>query len=131
METYRLIRNADWIVTMDEHRSRYRHADLIYKGNEIVAVGPHLEESWRGRCRFDEVCDATGKIVTPGFVNAHHHTWQALIRNIKVTQGLKLEPWLKVMYEVYKDLTPEVARAGVYASLGDCLKTGCTTSNDL
>ena len=26
METYRLIRNADWIVTMDEHRSRYRHA---------------------------------------------------------------------------------------------------------
>ena len=131
METYRLIRNADWIVTMDEHRSRYRHADLIYKGNEIVAVGSHLEEAWRGRCRFDEVCDATGKIVTPGFVNAHHHTWQALIRNIKVTQGLKLEPWLKVMYEVYKDLTPEVARAGVYASLGDCLKTGCTTSNDL
>ena len=41
--------------------------------------------------------------MTPGFVNAHHHTWQALIRNIKVTQGLKLEPWLKVMYEVYKD----------------------------
>ena len=39
METYRLIRNADWIVTMDEHRSRYRHADLIYKGNEIVARG--------------------------------------------------------------------------------------------
>lgn len=42
-----------------------------------------------------------------------------------------LEPWLQVMFEIFKDLTPEVARAGVYAGLGDALKTGCTTSNDL
>ena len=35
------------------------------------------------------------------------------------------------MYEIYKDLWSEVATAGVYASLGDCMKSGCTTSNDL
>ena len=35
------------------------------------------------------------------------------------------------MYEIYKDLWDEVATAGVYASLGDCMKSGCTTSNDL
>ena len=59
------------------------------------------------------------------------HTWQSLIRNFKATQGLRLEPWLTAMYEIYKDLQSEVAQAGAYVSLGECLKTGCTTSNDL
>ncbi len=126
-----LIRNADWILTMDEQRTRYRHADLLYAGREILEIGPSLEEKYRGRCVFDSVYEAAGRIVLPGFVNAHHHTWQALIRNIHITQGLTLEPWLKVMYEIYRYLTPDAARAGVYASLGDCLKTGCTSSNDL
>ena len=75
--------------------------------------------------------DASARVILPGFVNVHHHTWQSLIRNINVANGLVLEPWLQVMFEIFKDLTPEVARAGVYAGLGDALKTGCTTSNDL
>lgn len=126
-----LFQNADWIITMDDARTRLRNADLLVSGNEILAIGKGLAEQYRGRLTIDETIDARGKLLLPGFVNAHHHTWQSLIRNIKATQGMALEPWLKVMYEVYKDLSPEVARAGVYVSLGDCMKTGCTTSNDL
>ena len=123
-----LIENADWIITMTETRDRIRHGDIVYEDNVIREVGTDL----RGRYdRFDEIIDAAGMIVTPGFINTHHHTWQSLIRNIKATQGLTLEPWLTVMYEIYKDLWSEVATAGVYASLGDCMKSGCTTSNDL
>ena len=120
-----LIENADWIITMTETRDRIRHGDIVYEDNVIREVGTDL----RGRYdRFDEIIDAAGMIVTPGFINTHHHTWQSLIRNIKATQGLTLEPWLTVMYEIYKDLWSEVATAGVYASLGDCMKSGCTTS---
>lgn len=126
-----LFQNADWIITMDDARTRLRNADLLVSGNEILAIGKGLAEQYRGRLTIDETIDARGKLLLPGFVNAHHHTWQSLIRNIKATQGMALEPWLKVMYEVYKDLSPEVARAGIYVSLGDCMKTGCTTSNDL
>ena len=126
-----LYRNADWIITMDDKRTRHRHADLLVCGKEIRDIGKNLEETYKNQLTIDEVIDASGRILIPGFVNTHHHTWQSLIRNIKATQGMALEPWLKVMYEVYKDLSTEVARAGVYASLGDCLKTGCTTSNDL
>ncbi len=126
-----LFRNADWIITMDDERTRHRNADLLVSGKEILAIGKGLEAQYRGRLAIDEVIDASGRVLIPGFVNTHHHTWQSLIRNIKATQGMALEPWLKVMYEVYKDLNQDVARAGVYASLGDCMKTGCTTSNDL
>lgn len=126
-----LFKQADWIITMDDARTRLRGADLLVQGSEILAIGRDLEEAYRGKVEIGETIDARGKLLLPGFVNAHHHTWQSLIRNIKATQGMALEPWLKVMYEVYKDLSPEVARAGVYVSLGDCMKTGCTTSNDL
>ena len=125
-----LYRNADWIITMNDERERLRHADILVEGKEIKAIGKDLKSQYPDVV-IDKEIDATGMIITPGFVNTHHHTWQSLIRNIKATQGLALEPWLTVMYEVYKDLSPEVARAGVYSSLGEGMKSGCTTSNDL
>ncbi len=130
MMKYTLYKNADWVITMDDERSRHRHADLLVCGREVKAIGKNLKEQFPDIVPDEEI-DASGKILVPGFVNTHHHTWQALIRNIKATQGLSLEPWLTVMYEIYKDLSPEVARAGVYGSLGEGLKSGCTSSNDL
>ena len=127
---YTLYKNADWIITMDDSRNRYRHADLLVCDREIKDIGQNLREKYPD-IQIDEEIDATGRLLSPGFVNTHHHTWQSLIRNIKATQGLALEPWLTVMYEIYKDLSKEVAKAGVYASLGEGLKSGCTTSNDL
>ena len=126
-----LYQNADWIITMDEERHRYRHADLLISGKEIKAIGKNLKDTLGDTVTIDEVVDASGRVILPGFVNTHHHTWQTLIRNIKATQGLRLEPWLTTMYEIYKDLNTDVARAGVYVALGEGLKTGITTSNDL
>ena len=126
-----LYKNADWVITMDEKLTRVRHGDVLIDGREIRQIGSGLEEKLAGSVVIDQVIDASGKVIIPGFVNVHHHTWQTLIRNIKATQGLRLEPWLTTMYEIYKDLNQDVARAGIYASLGDGLKTGMTTSNDL
>lgn len=127
---YTLYKNADWIITMDDERSRHHYADLLVCDNEIKAIGKNLEAEYPD-ITIDETIDASGQVIVPGFVNTHHHTWQSLIRNIKATQGLALEPWLTVMYEVYKDLSPEVAKAGIYSSLGEGIKSGCTSSNDL
>ena len=127
---YILYKNADWIITMDDARTRLRHGDLLVCDNRIQAIGKGLREQYP-EIKINKEIDASGKIIVPGFVNTHHHTWQTLIRNIKATQGMALEPWLTVMYEIYKDLSPEVARAGIYTSLGEGMKSGCTTSNDL
>ena len=126
-----LYKNADWILTMNEKREKFRHGDLLISGKEILDVGNDLEKKYAGKLQIDKIINAKGTVILPGFVNVHHHTWQSLIRNIQATRGLKLEPWLTVMYEIYKDLNTDVARAGVYSGLGDMLKTGCTTSNDL
>ncbi len=127
---YTLYKNADWIITMDDERTRVRYGDLLVCDNRILAIGKGLRKQYP-EIEINKEIDASGKIIVPGFVNTHHHTWQTLIRNIKATQGMALEPWLTVMYEIYKDLSPEVARAGIYTSLGEGMKSGCTTSNDL
>ena len=116
METT-LYKNADWIITMNEKREKIRHGDLLISGKEILDVGTDLEKKYEGTLKIDHVVEAEGTVILPGFVNVHHHTWQSLIRNIQATRGLKLEPWLTVMYEIYKDLNTDVARAGVYSGL--------------
>ncbi len=121
-----LIQNADWVLTMNDERTRLRNADVLIEGKKILAVGQNLTPDRPA----DEVIDAKGCIVLPGFVNTHHHTFQSLVRNIHVANGLKLEPWLWVVYQVFEDINPEVARAGTMIGLGELLKTGCTTSQD-
>ena len=120
-----LIKNLDWILTLDEQGTRYRNGDILVEGREIKEIGENLQASG-----VDEVIDGKGKILLPGFVNTHHHTFQSLVRNIHIANGLKLEPWLAVVYDIFQEINPDVARAGTLIGLGELLKTGCTTSND-
>lgn len=43
--------------------------DVAITGNKVAAIGPDLAES----CNAAETIDATGKLVTPGFVDVHTH----------------------------------------------------------
>lgn len=121
-----LIKNADWIITMDSIKSRLKNSDILIEDNVIVKIGKNLDRDEV----FDEIVDATGMIALPGFVNTHHHCFQSLVRNISVANGLHLEPWLVAVYNIFQDITPEVVEAGATAALGELLKTGCTTSQD-
>ena len=71
-----LYRNADWIITMNDDRERLRHADILVEGKEIKAIGKDLKSQYPDVV-IDKEIDATGMIITPGFVNTHHHTWQS------------------------------------------------------
>lgn len=120
-----LIQNVDWILALDQAGTRYHNCDLMIEDREIAAIG-------KGLCTegVDEIVDGSGRIMTPGFVNTHHHTFQSLVRNIHIANGLLLEPWLAVVYDVFRDIGTDAARAGAYIGLGELLKTGCTTSSD-
>lgn len=121
-----LIRNADWIVTMNPRRERIRGGNILIDGCRIAALGPGAGEGEA----VDLVVDASGKAVFPGFVNTHHHLYQTLTRAIPAVQDVPLFPWLTALYEVWRAITPEAVYLGALVGLGELLKSGCTTSAD-
>ncbi|PSJ65322.1 amidohydrolase family protein [Kumtagia ephedrae] len=70
-----LIRNAI-VLTMDDAIGSFRDADVLVEGERIAAVGPNLSAD------AAEVVDGRGRIVIPGLVNGHMHTWQTGLRSL-------------------------------------------------
>ena len=64
-----LIRNGR---VMDGSGNPWIHADVLLRGDRIAAVGP------LGDVDADEVIDATGLYVTPGFIDTHSHSGPGL-----------------------------------------------------
>lgn len=70
-----LIKNAN-VLSVDPAVGDFADADILIDGDTIVSVGPNLQ------ARADEVVDGRGRIVMPGLVNAHIHTWEFQLRGI-------------------------------------------------
>jgi len=64
------------IVTMDPQISNLSTGDVLVDGGRIAAVGANLKVDGA------EVIDATGSIVMPGLVDAHHHMWLGVMRRM-------------------------------------------------
>ena len=110
-----LIRRAALLVTVDPELGAgplgtMEQADVLIEGGVIVGLGRGLESAGA------TVVDATGRIVMPGFVDAHDHLWQSLIRGCR-TDGDVLE-WLDdCVFAVERaGLSEEEVRAGVRLS---------------
>lgn len=72
----RVLLTGATIVTMDPALGILDRGDLLIEGDTITAVGPDLSTS------DAVVIDATGTILTPGFVDTHRHAWEAQLRRI-------------------------------------------------
>lgn len=70
-----LIKGAS-IVTMDDKLGDFATGDILVENDRIAAVGPALAADGA------DVLDGSGRIVIPGLVNAHMHTWQTGLRGV-------------------------------------------------
>jgi len=100
-------------------------ADIHIDGNRIIRVGKNLPVPAGAR-----VIDASRHVVTPGFVNTHHHFYQTLTRNMPAVQNAKLFDWLTYLYEVWKGIDEEAVYWSSQLALAELAKTGCTCTTD-
>jgi 8-oxoguanine deaminase len=79
-----------------------------------------------------EVLDATGCVVTPGLVNAHHHLLQSAFRTLPGTRGVAMSDWLPTMASAYAatGIDPELAHASALVGVAEGLLSGVTTVAD-
>src|ERR1700753_1657794 len=68
-----LIRSAT-ILTMDDRLGDIAGGDLLIDGDRIAAIGRAITAA------DADIIEGRGKIVIPGLINAHMHTWQTALR---------------------------------------------------
>jgi 5-methylthioadenosine/S-adenosylhomocysteine deaminase len=63
------------VVSMAPGRPDSEEIDILIEGDRIADTAAHLDVG------DAEVVDLTGRIVIPGLINAHQHTWQTALRS--------------------------------------------------
>lgn len=121
-----LVRNAELLVTMDAERRELPRGGLYARDGIIEQVGPSDELPHTA----DRVLDLSGHIVLPGLVNTHHHFYQTLTRVVPGAQDANLFHWLKTLYPIWAEITPEDIRLSTRVALAELALTGCTTASD-
>jgi 8-oxoguanine deaminase len=121
-----LIKNATFLVTMDDHHREIPEGGLFVRDGFIEQVGPTsvLPEA------ADEVLDLRGHLLLPGLINTHHHFYQTLTRAIPPAQDANLFNWLKTLYPIWARLTPEDIFISTQTALAELALSGCCTASD-
>lgn len=121
-----LVKNAQWLVTMDDQRREIRDGGMFIEDGRIVQVGPTSELPQHA----DDVLDLSGHLVIPGLINTHHHMYQSLTRAIPAAQDAELFGWLGALYKIWVNLTPDMIALSTLTAMAELLLSGCTTSSD-
>ncbi len=121
-----LLKNIDYLATMDERGTELRNAYIIINNNVITKIGEGDPPS-----TVDDVIDLKGYVVLPGFVNTHHHLFQSLFRNIRNVSSSKLFDWLTYLYEIWKKLDNDAIYTSSIIGIYEMMATGVTTTTDM
>jgi cytosine/adenosine deaminase-related metal-dependent hydrolase len=111
-----------YVLSMDE-RIGSGLLDVLINGARIENVSARLEAS------DAEVIDATGRIVIPGLVNAHMHTWQTALRGIAANWTLP-QYFRSVHAGLATLFSPDDLHIGTLVGALNQLNSGTTTLGD-
>ena len=105
-------------------------ADILIEDTRIVRVEPDLAGAQEIRRRADRVIDARDKLILPGFVNAHYHSHDTLLKGCFETEPL--EVWvLGALPPAYPKRSKEEVRARTLLGAAECIHSGMTTLQDM
>ena len=121
---HRMLLRSGHVVSMDPDIGDLPQGDVLVEDGTIVAVAREIPAEADA-----EVLDMTGRIVVPGFVDTHRHTWEAPIRGC--APDATLDDYFVDVLDTFAPLyTPEDVYAGNLAGSLECLNAGITTLVD-
>ena len=92
------------VLSVDPQIGDLATGDVLFEDDRIAGVEPSIDAD-------AEVVDCTGRIVIPGFVDTHRHTWEAAIRGCAPNATLGT-----YFVEVLDSFAPHYRPEDVYAS---------------
>ena len=117
-----IIKNAQ-IYTLDRDNRVINRGSAAVQGDRIVMIEPSdLSESYDA----DQVIDADGMILFPGFINTHIHIFQSFLKGLGADH--RLIEWLNLSALPYgRIMTPRQHELAARLACMEALKSGCTT----
>ncbi|WP_018699298.1 amidohydrolase family protein [Amorphus coralli] len=104
-------------------------ADILISDGVITAIGGEAKTMADARPDI-AVLDAAGRLVTPGFINAHYHSHDTLAKGL--LEQKPLETWrLLALPPQYPKRSREEIKARTLLGALECLRSGMTTVQDM
>jgi 5-methylthioadenosine/S-adenosylhomocysteine deaminase len=121
--TNRTLIRGGHVISMDPAVGDQPDCDILVEDDKIAEVRPGVEAG------SAEVIDAAGRIVIPGFVDSHRHTWEAAIRGSAPNATLD-DYFVEILDTFAPKYRPEDVYASNLAGSLECLNAGITTLVD-
>jgi len=127
----RLVIENGLIVTMDTQQQILKRRTVAVEDGKIIGVEKASEA--KGRYKAEKVIDATGKIVMPGLICAHHHLYSTFARGMSIP-GEPAKNFVEILEKFWWKLDNLLTKEDIYYSslipLIECVRNGTTTIID-
>jgi cytosine/adenosine deaminase-related metal-dependent hydrolase len=111
------------VITMSPSRPDAERVDILIEDDRISDIGEHCDRPQA------ETVDLSDRIVIPGLINAHLHTWQAALNFVGADWTL-----LEYLHHLHADIAPHYTPDDVYignlAGALNQINCGTTTLGD-
>lgn len=114
------------VLTLDSQIGDFASGDVLIVGGKIRDVRPQLMAPADA-----VVLDATNRILVPGFVDTHSHSYQGLLRSLLANGLLEPDYNRDIQNNLTLAYTPSEAYAGILATALGMIAMGTTTVVDL
>jgi 5-methylthioadenosine/S-adenosylhomocysteine deaminase len=119
----KMLIKGGYVATVDKILGELPKGDVLIDGNSIAQVGTNLPAG------DAEVIDARGKLVLPGFIDTHRHTWSTILRGMIPDGDFPI--YMKAIDEsMGQHYRPEDVYAGNLLGAVGALNDGITTMLD-
>lgn len=119
-----LFRNAT-VISVDSSIGNPENCDILVKDGIFHSVAQNITPA-QGQV---EIIDATNCLISPGFIDTHHHMWQQLLRSL--CTDWSAADYVHNIRNLYGSLFhPEDVYAANYSAALDLINSGITTVID-
>lgn len=104
-------------------------ADVLIRGSTIAAVGAGVQAALARHDGALRTLEARDRLLVPGFVNAHYHSYDVLAKGM--FEDVPLEVWRQCTGRMGAHRSPDEVRLRTLLGAVECLRNGITCVQDM